>query len=447
MFFSFGQVNHRPPEDVPSGWVPREELIPVGEPLEGSVDADVLVLGAGFTGLAAARRIAELEPHSRVLLVDAKPVGWGASGRNSGFVIDLPHKFELASRDADRLAAILRLNRQAIADLEALVAREGIACDWSRAGKLQGAVRERGTGLMQGFMDALDLIGEPYEELDRDACHAVTGTRHYAGAVFTPGSILMNPVALVQGLARSLPANVTLADCAPVVRFARKGDRFVARTRSDSHAARITADRVLLCANAFAPEFGYLRNRVIPVMTFASITRPLDAEERARYAGRFDWGLTPADPAGTTLRMTADGRLLIRNQYDVATTYGADPVQLDSARSAHRHALAERYPDLIDLPFTATWGGVCGLTRNHASWFGELGPGIWGSLCHNGVGVARGTISGRLVAEQASDRHTALLEDMVGLSNQPSLVPPDPFLSLGVRARLKYEAWRSAEEI
>ena len=442
-------IKQLPPADTPSGWVNPGALAPIGNPRHH--DRLTLfkwtVIGAGFTGLAAARRLAELHPNDTIALIDAKPVGWGASGRNSGFIIDLPHKFDLDSNDPERLSAIMRLNSQAITGLAAHVNAAGIDCDWSTVGKLQGAVKERGTGKMRSLEQALQKIGQPYTKLNRNEVAQITGTDHYAGAIHTPGCVLMNPVRLTRGLATSLPKNVTLLDGCPVESYERDCRGFCLRVRSQGTTFEISTSTVLLCTNAFTPEFGLLRNRIVPVITFASMTRALTDTEMEAYGGKLDWGLTPADPGGTTLRMTRDRRLLVRNQYDYAGHYGVKDRDLDAVRTKHREAFDKRYPKLRKVPFDSCWGGVCGLSRNHVSYFGEIAPDIWNSSCHNGVGVARGSISGRLLAEAASGRDSALLQDMNAVSNTPALNPPDPFLGLGVRARLKLAAWESKEEV
>lgn len=442
-------IQHFPPDDTPSGWVKPGELSVMGDAVHQDrvTPFDWTIIGAGFTGLAAARRLAELKPRDTIALVDAKPVGWGASGRNSGFVIDLPHKFDLDSEDPERLNAILRLNSQSIEDLACHVKTAGIDCDWSPVGKLQGAVKDRGTNKMRSFVQALERIGQPYTKLDRSEVARIIGTDYYAGAIHTPGCVLMNPVRLTRGLASSLPENVTLFDGCPVVRFGRERYGFGLSLRSQGTLFELSTGSVLLCTNAFTSEFGVLKNRIVPVITFASMTRPLTASEMELYTGTLDWGLTPADPGGTTLRMTQDGRLLVRNQYDYAGHYGVQDRELDLVRLKHREAFEKRYPKLRKVPFVSSWGGVCGLSRNHVSYFGEISTDIWNSSCHNGVGVARGTISGRLLAEAAVGRDSALLQDMYAVSNTPSFNPPDPFLGLGVRARLKLAAWESKEEI
>ena len=442
-------IRRLPLRDTPSGWVRPEELTRLGgDPLVRDFDTfNWVVVGAGFTGLAAARRLGELHPTARIALIDAQPVGWGSSGRNSGFIIDLPHKFDLESRDIDRLRAVMRLNGAAIRLLEGTVMARDIACEWSRAGKLQGAVKARGTGQMRWFMETLSRLESPYVELDRDEVASIIGTEHYAGAVKTPGCVLMNPVKLTRGLARNLPANVFVLDECPVFSIGRVGRRHRVEFVHAGNDLTITTPNLILATNAYTPEFGHLRNRVVPVMTYASMTRPLTADELAHIGAQRDWGLTPADAGGTTLRMTADGRLLVRNQYDYCDRYSSEYRDLFRVRKAHRASFLTRYPALADVPFVSTWGGVCGLSRNHVSYFGKLDEGVWSSACHNGVGVARGTISGHLIAEMASGGQSPLLSDMLATSNTPALNPPNPFLSLGVRTRLKLAAYESREEI
>lgn len=437
----------KPPLDTPTGWRPVSEITPMGGADRPRSHYDWLVVGTGFTGLSAARRLAELRPDDSVLLVDAKPVGWGASGRNSGFVIDLPHKYDLDEPDVDRLRKIIRLNRAAIDDLEALIETHEIACDWSRAGKLQGAVRKRGAGMMNAFMAALDRVGEPYQRLDRGGCREIMGTDYYEGAVFTPGSALVDPLSLVRGLARSQPENVTLLDETPVEDFDAAGGRVSALLSfAEGDRQEVTADAAILAVDPYTPEFDYQKNRILPVLTFASITRPLTERELRSYSGKLNWGLTPADAAGTTMRMTADARLLIRNHYAHAPDYKASDENLARVRKAQREGIDARYPHFSHVPFAATWGGVCGLSRNHVSFFGKLDENVYGANCYNGVGIAKGAMSGKLLADLVTGQDSAMLRDMQDVTGMPSKIPSSPIRALGVTARMKLAEWESRDE-
>ena len=439
------QIN-LPHDDSSCGWYAALPQQPACKRLQGEQRADYTVIGAGFAGLAAARRLGELLPDKRIILVDAQRVGQGASGRNSGFVIDLPHKFALEHPDPAHKQRLLSLNRAAIAQLQGLIERHGIDCQWSHAGKYQGAVGQRGLAYLQHFEKLLTNLGEPFRLVERDELAQVLGNDYYSRAIFTPGCYLMQPAALVTGLAHSLPENVELLEESPITGLRRDGQGGWLLQASQG---KIRTEQLLLGTSIFTQEFGYLRNRLLPVMTFASWTRPLSDAELAAYGGQLDWGLTPADHAGTTVRMTQDRRLIIRNTYKHVPKYGkstSDGMR-ESVRADHRKAFLARFPQLADVPFSHTWGGVYAISRNFTNFFGELEPGVFASACDNGVGAAWGTISGTLLAEMAVGSDSAQLRDIQAVTGMPSLNPPEPFLGLGVRSRIRLAAWNSRSEL
>lgn len=435
-----------PHDDASCGWY---AALPAAKPavrLHGEQRADYAVIGAGFAGLAAARRLAEHHPEARILLVDAQRVGYGASGRNSGFVIDLPHKFALEHPDPAHKQRLLGLNRAAIAQLQGLIEQHRIDCQWSHAGKYQGAVGPRGMAYLDHFEKLMKDLGEPFEWVSRGELAKVLGTQYYSGAIFTPGCYLMQPAALVTGLARSLPGNVELLEESPIQRLQRDGQGGWILHGS---AGSIRTPQLLLGTSIFTQEFGYLRNRLLPVMTFASWTRPLTDSELQVYGGQLDWGLTPADHAGTTVRMTQDRRLIIRNTYKHVPKYGksTSDAMRESIRNDHRKAFLARFPQLANLPFSHTWGGVYAISRNFTNFFGELEQGVFASACDNGVGAAWGTVSGTLLADLAVGADSQQLRDIRAVTGMPSLNPPEPFLGLGVRSRIRLAAWNSRSEL
>ena len=435
-----------PNDDQTCGWYaalpPRN--FPVKK-LTGAQKADYAVIGAGFAGLAAARRLAALKPNARIILVDAQCVAEGASGRNSGFVIDLPHKFSLEHPDPTLKQKLLSLNRAAIAQLQGLIKEHHIECQWSAAGKYQGAVGERGEAHLDHFEHLMKDLGEPYRWVEKAELKKVLGTDYYSRAIFTPGSYLMQPAALVRGMGEHLPENVELLEQSPIRSLQKRDGQWILQGDNGS----ISTPKLLLGTSIFTQEFGYLKNRLLPVMTFASWTRPLTDEEMKRYHGELDWGLTPADHAGTTLRMTADRRIIIRNTYKHVPKYGKN-VSDDHRKhihNEHRKAFLNRYPDLADVPFTHTWGGMYAISRNFTNFFGGLDDGVYASACDNGVGAAWGTISGTLLAELAVGSESQALSDIQYVTGMPSLNPPEPFLGFGVRTRIAFEKWRSRSEL
>jgi len=436
---------HLPHDDHACGWLSELPARAPKPSLRGEKRCDYAVIGAGFAGLAAARRLAELRPNANIVLIDAQQVGQGASGRNSGFVIDLPHKFALEHPDPQHKRRLLALNRAAIAQLKGLIERHNIQCQWSHAGKYQGAVGPRGRAYLAHFEHLLGNLGEPYRIVERDELAQVLGSPHYSRAIFTPGCYLMQPVALVEGLARSLPANVEILENSPIQQLEQQCEGWTLH----GELGRLETSTVLLATSIFTREFGFLKNRLLPVMTFASWTRPLTDAEMQRYGGTLDWGLTPADHAGTTLRMTQDRRLLVRNTYKHVPRYGKSVGDTTRARirTAHRRALDTRWPQLAEVPITHTWGGTYAISRNFTNFFGQLQPGLYASACDNGVGAAWGTISGTLLAELASGETSTTLEDIQAVTGMPALNPPEPFLGLGVRTRIRLAAWNSRSEL
>ncbi|WP_201274228.1 NAD(P)/FAD-dependent oxidoreductase [Microvirga brassicacearum] len=435
-------IKKLPRDDRSCGWY---QLLPDPKPartLSGRQSADWVVVGAGFVGLAAARRVAALRPNDRIMLIEALRIGQGASGRNSGFVIDLPHKRDLENLDVGYKSKVMRLNEAAISSLEDAVQRHGIDCQWSRAGRYQAAVGSRGLEYLTTYKTLLDNIGHPYRWLDRSSLASVLGTSYYEAAIHIPTGILMQPAALVRGLGETLPPNVEVYEQSPITKIDRSAGRIELSTSQGS----VVTPQLLLGTNVFSAEFGFLRQRMVPVMTFASITRPLTSPEMESYGGADDWGLTPADHAGTTMRFTSDRRLLIRNQHRFVPDYTGKADDITIVRQNHRKGLIGRYPWAKDVEFEHTWGGICGMSRNYAAFFGKIGDGVYASACHQAVGAARGTISGQLLADLATGQDSQLLSDMADVSGMPALNPPQPFLGVGVRARMKYAAWASRSE-
>ncbi|MFA0141852.1 FAD-binding oxidoreductase [Vibrio kanaloae] len=436
---------HLPNDDATCGWYHALSSIPEKPTLKGKQTADYVVLGAGFAGLAMARRLAEHAPNARIILIDAQKIGQGASGRNSGFVIDLPHKFSLEHPDPAHKQKLLALNRSAIAQLDCLISQYSIDCQWSAKGKYQGAVGDRGEAYLDHFEHLMQDLGEPYSHVDGSELAKVLGTNYYSRAIYTPGGYLMQPAALVRGLGESLPDNVEVLENSPIRKLSKENGHWV--LHGDDGLVETT--ELLLGTSIFTREFGYLKNRLLPVMTFASWTRPLTDAEMQRYGGQLNWGLTPADHAGTTLRMTADRRILIRNTYKHVPKYGSsmsDKVR-EQIRDDHRQVFLARYPELADVPFTHTWGGVYAISRNFTNFFGQLDQGVYASACDNGVGAAWGTISGTLLADYVMGATSNSLGDIQSVTGMPSLNPPEPFLGMGVKSRIQLAKWQSRSEL
>lgn len=437
--------NKLPQNDGRCGWYETLPAPGPSTPLKGEVKADWVVLGAGLAGLAAARRLAELQPEACIALIDARRVGFGAAGRNSGFMIDLPHDLNSHDYTGDRTSDLQQicLNRSAIEYVRGIVKKHGIECDWREQGKLHGAVEEHGQRALEAFAKGLDGLDEPYRKLDAAEMKAATGTDFFRAGVHAPGTVLLQPAALVRGLAATLPENVQLFEDSPVRRIeVGKPHTLV------TDQGRLQSPRLVLANNAYASQFGALdlKGRILPIYTYGSMSRQLSDDELAALGGDESWGLIPADPMGTTLRRLGSGRICVRHTFTYNADLSADPGKMERIRAAHRRSFDERFPMLPGVEMEYTWGGALCVTRNGGTPFGELAPGVYSALCQNGLGLARGTITGKLAAEYALGAESEQLDIML---QQPKPVanPPEPFLGLGVSSTLAWKEWKAGKEL
>jgi len=421
------RVTSFPRNDHTNGWFNVLDHPPANA-FAGEHKADWVVVGGGYSGLAAARRLGELRPDERIVLLEAGRIGENSSGRNSGFAIDLPHSLGVEAPEHDHRQ--IRLNRTAIAWLSELVERHQIRCQWSHRGKVHCAATARGRTSLADMARRMDSIGEACELWDHARISAYLGTQHFQEAIFTPGCILMQPAALVCGLARSMPANVEVYENSAVLEFEDGGHKHL-KTASGS----VTTPHVILSTNGWTPGFGFLTRQLETIFTFGSLTRPLDEAERRTLGGEGDWGVIPATMGGTTMRYTQDHRLLIRKNVKYRPDFNVSGGDMAAVRASHVKTLRQRFPNLPNVDFENTWGGVLCLSRNHVPKCGRLADGVWAAVCQNGVGVARGTISGRAVAEMAAGHDSEIVHDMAAYEDL-TMFPPRWMTGIGMRARL-----------
>ncbi|WP_313140650.1 FAD-binding oxidoreductase [Stenotrophomonas sp.] len=436
------KVTSLPADDSQCGWYHTSAVRTPRPGHEGVRTARWAIIGAGLTGLAAARRLAERFPNDEIVLIEAQEVGFGPSGRNAGFAIDLPHDIGADDYIGDITTArtVLDLNLVGQQYLKQTVEAHGIDCHLRASGKYQAAVEDSGVAVLDAYRRGLDKLGQAYEVVDGEVLASHIGTRFYRKALFTPGTMLVQPSAMVKGLADTLPANVTLYEHTPITGV-DYGDKVTL------HHARgqIVADTLLLTNNAFAMHFGFLRGRMLPIFTYGSLTRPLTLQEQAALGGKDFWGLIPAHPFGTTLRRTHDNRILVRNSF----SYNADgqPRERCLRRFVKRHrtSFERRFPMLKEVPFDYTWGGSLAMSRNHESQFGQLAPNVYGALCCNGLGITRGTATGKLLADWLAGERNPVIDFLLA-SPGPNANPPALLLDIGVNLNLAWTQFTAGQE-
>lgn len=415
-----------------SGWYAVLPEPPPPRRLEADISADWVVVGAGFAGLAAARRLTQLRPEDSIVVLEAQRLGWGANGRNSGFMIDLPHELNSESYGGAREADLqqIRQNRAGIAYARETADALGLDGVIRPLGKYHGATDGNGLKALKAFCGHLEALEEPYSVLDRDGLAAVTGSDYYAGGIHTPGACLVQPAAYIRGVASRLAKTVQVFEESPVTRIG-PGPSPTLETPLGS----VKAGAVLLTVNGHLESFGLYRRRLMHVFTYASMTRPLTEAERVRLGGQEEWGLIPADPMGTTVRRTADHRIVIRNTFTYNPSMETSARQIARIGRDHDESFAARFPMLPEVTMDYRWGGHLCLSLNSAPVFGEIAPGLHAACCQNGLGTVKGTLSGKLAADLAAGGNDPMVADFQA-ATPPAKLYPEPLMTLGARAKL-----------
>ena len=443
------KVSRFPNDPGPAAW---NEILAAAHPraeLNKPISCDWLVIGAGFAGLSAARRLSQLCHDQSITVLDASRVAHGPAGRNSGFMIDVPH--DLASNDyggnASKDERDIQLNRAGIAYALDAKASYGMSDESINvSGKINGAITARGIKHNEDYAKHLKTLAEPFKHLDADDMLKITGSDQYVDGLYTPGTAMLQPAMYIRSLAEGVEvAGVSIYEMSPVVQLKRQGNEWLVTTPRGS----VTANKIILGVNGHLESFGYFQRQLMHVFTYGSMTRCLTKKELAALGGEPNWSLTPADPLGTTVRRisgTGGDRLIIRNRATFDPTLAVGQHRLADVSRTHDKSFVDRFAQIKNVSMEYRWGGRLCLTRNSVSVFGEIDTNMYSACCQNGLGTAKGTISGKLAAELACAHSSPLLDQQLSYA-EPTKLPPTPIAKLGATAVLKWGEFRAGREL
>ena len=413
-----------------NAWLAERQPRPA---LRGHSEANVVIIGAGYTGFAAASAWQQARPDDRIKILEADRIGEGSPGRNSGFMLEIALANDARPEELERMEKLNALSRQTMALLRERVERLGIDCQLERSGTYRAARSGIGQRALNQYEAFLKAAGLSYQRLNGSQLAERIGTHYYTQGIYSPDCYLVQPAALIVGLADSLEAGIELHEHSPATQIVPDGKKW----RVITPEGEVTAGQVILANNAFSRALGADPSRLTAIYTYAAITEPLLEPERQRIAAT-TWGLLPAHRLGCTLRTTADGRLMIRSRYSYERE--ADNARIEAELKA---SLEARYPELTPVYFDKVWGGTTGLTYNGAPLWGEIQPGLYVSAGCNGGGIVKGTFLGDALARYALGQP---VEDIASLFGKASWMPPDPVRRLGFYLTSEMESRKAKHE-
>lgn len=371
-------------------WEQSAPAAPLTARLEEPISVDVVVIGAGYTGLSAALHLREMGVDVAVL--EAEEIGFGGSGRNVGLV-----NAGLWLRPADVIqclgqylgARLIGQLGEAPALVFELIARHGIECDAVRNGTLHCAVGEAGYREIAERARQWQALGAPVEHLDAAATAAKVGSQAFRGSLLDKRAGTIQPLAYARGLAAAaLRSGARIFTGSPVREVVDEGGKW----RIDAGRGTARAEWVIVATNAYSSTvWNMLREELVALPYFNVATRPLSARDRFAILPERQ-GLWDTRRILSSLRLDAAGRLI----------FGSVGALRGVGRSVHRRwarrALARMFPGLTDVEFEHEWYGRIGMTADAIPRFHQLARNTVSISGYNGRGIAAGTSFGRDLA-------------------------------------------------
>ncbi|WP_323717442.1 NAD(P)/FAD-dependent oxidoreductase [Paracoccus aminovorans] len=402
--------NDRPGEYPPSLYAATRDTLPAFPQQRGEERADVVVVGAGYTGLSAALHLAEAG--FSVTVLEAHRVGFGASGRNGG---QLGSGQRLEVDELERLAGVPAAHRlwdmaeEAKALTRDLAARAGVpVADGIAHAFRKPAEFEHARGM-------IEMLGRDYgydriEALDREAFRALVPSNAYIAGELDHGAGHLHPLNLALGMARLADAaGAQIREVSHVhrIRHGRAGEKSIVQTSK----GRVVCDHVLLAGNGYLGQLdNHVAARVMPINNFIVATEPLGA--RAAEVLTRPIGVHDTKFVVNYWRLDPEGRLIFGGGENVSYRFPKD------IAAKVRKPLLEIYPGLADVRLTHAWGGTLAITMNRMPCFVRPAPNCLSASGYSGHGLALATLAGKLMAQAVAGQAQGF-DTMAALPSRP----------------------------
>ena len=420
-------------------WLARRTHVEAQPPLSGEQSADVVVVGAGFTGLWTALFLRELNPALDIAVVEQGGAAHGASGRNAGMLaetVDHTHGLAMEHFGEDEARRLAQIGRENIAEMFSFLSRHGVDCDYVPSGRMLVALNEAHVeSLRANVADAERMGVHDYKLLSREETQAELNSPLYCGGLFVPSGGVLDPVKLVEGLRRiALAQGIRIFERTAVSRLDDEGGA----VRVVAPQGSLRAPKVILAMSAYTHHLlpGVL-HRFIPLYDYITVSEPLSAEQLRLIGWARRQGVTDARNFFLYYRLTADQRVLWGTSeavYYRGNRVGPEQDHSAPHYAALRQSFREHFPQLGTLEFPYAWGGpICATTRLTPFFGAALGGKVRYGLGFTGHGLGSTRIAGRILAHLTLGKAHENLELSLA-RHAPFPYPPEPLRGLAVSA-------------
>jgi len=408
-----------------------------GPPLSSDLDADVVVVGGGITGLSAALALRRNAPDRRVVVLEARGLGNGASGRAGGFLLSWPSNEWMHVASTPQLhRRLYELTAQAMREEVSLAQAVGFDTQADLAGTLQ-TLRPGDVERARAYVDEAIRLGIPVRLWSAADVRSALGVTDTAGALFDPNGSHVDPMQLTLGLgAAAAAAGALIFESSPVAGI-EEGSTLRVHLSS---GPVVKAPAAVLASGAYTTQLGFFRNAVFPAHNYMAITSPLTPAQLSQAGLKSHLPFTNSRFNVVYAGLTRESRFRIGGGYADYRFIDGTETNEDAAAAAPglRREFAALYPDLRDVPFDAVWGGVVDLTLDNAPSVGVTGAdrNIFHGLGYCGHGLVMAFLAGRIIGDLATGRGRKWA-DLPFVNRAMPYVPNEPFRWLGAKAFIK----------
>jgi gamma-glutamylputrescine oxidase len=417
-----------------SVWIDTAERYEPLAPLEGTVVADVAIIGGGFTGISTAYHISRRFPDRKVVLLEARTLANGASGRNGGQMLNWIEGPD--TRDAERTRLEWTATKEGIDGILDIIGRHRLAAPHRRDGCLQVQTDARGAEEAHAMVERLQGFGLPVRFLQGAELEARLRLAGARGAVLDPTEGQLHGVAFVRGLRPVLlEQGVAVHEGSPVLSI-REGRTI----RLGTPGGEVRAAAIVLATDGYTPRLGYFRSGVFPLHSHMLSTEPVASEQAERFGFGTATGFADDRDRISYGGLAPDGRFLFGGGSNAAysylfgnrTQYPGSPETARKAFEAIEGQMARYFPAAAGLRITHRWTGTLGLTLSRTCSMGVRGAArnVYYALGYSGHGVTLANMAGRVLCDLYAGDHERW-RALPFYQRPLGGIPPEPLRWLG----------------